>query len=256
MKNHRPIILVGIVVLLLSGMTHAAQEETKQPESERKQHSRNVIYPILIQAPIFGASLDLPSIPGGGEISASTFLKLNAAYMGGISIEREKWFVDFAGAFASVSAKRDVTPDVDVGTDLLYFDTTGGWKFYNDFAVTGGVKRLALDIHATLPNDLTLHTKPGIWDPMIGIDWRRYVSKSWWVRAYFEGGGFGAGTDVDIDAGFVADWQFARHFALDFGYTYFYYKLTIADVTEGPFQRELISKQGLNGPRLGLGITF
>ena len=43
-----------------------------------------VIYPILVQAPIYGATVDVPSIPGGGGGSeggsSSTEWGFNAAY--------------------------------------------------------------------------------------------------------------------------------------------------------------------------------
>jgi hypothetical protein len=46
------------------------------------------------------------------------------------------------------------------------------------------------------------------------------------------------------------------HTELRLGYTAVYYKMTVADVSVGSFQRTLISSQSLHGPEIGLGIVF
>jgi len=65
------------------------------------------VYPILIEAPLFGASVDLPSVPGGGggsgeagEQSGTTDVSLNTLYMAGVSVRAHRWFVDARGQWA------------------------------------------------------------------------------------------------------------------------------------------------------------
>jgi hypothetical protein len=88
-----------------------------------------------------------------------------------------------------------------------------------------------------------------------GIDWRRSPGR-WTFDGNIQGGGFGVGTDVDVSAEFHARWRFVPHVELRAGYSLLYFKLTVADVNIGSFQRTLISRQSLHGPELGPGIAF
>jgi hypothetical protein len=248
-------------MLLIAGVTLLAASEMIFAEEPTYPNSKVVIYPILVQAPIFGATLDLPSLPNGGgggdggAISGSTDSSFEGAFMAGFSVQRPDWFIDTSGLWAGLDAER-TSPRVVVDSDVIYFEAIGGWRFYKNLAITGGLRRIAVDLNGDLGQNFQFHTKPGIWDPLIGIDWRRQLSPSWALYLNGQGGGFGVGSDVDFSAAAKADWQFAKHFLLEVGYTYLYFKVKIADVTVGRFQREVILKESLNGPRFGLGIVF
>ena len=89
------------------------------------------IYPILVKAPIYGASVDLPSVPGsggGGEEGAaqsgSTDLSLNAAYMGGALVEADRWFAEGFGVWTALSATRSA-PGITVKSDAYFFSARG-----------------------------------------------------------------------------------------------------------------------------------
>ena len=119
-------------------------------------------------------------------------------------------------------------------------------------SVTAGFRRASVDLHATL--DLpTLdriiegRTKPGIWDPLIGVDWRRDLG-TWTIDTNIQGGGFGVGADADVSAEAHARWRVAKHLELRAGYSFLFLKLTVADVSIGSFQRTLVAKQSLHGP--------
>lgn len=256
------LIFIVAVIAVFSAAAFAAEEETKETATEKTSHNRVVLYPVLFQVPLYGAEVDLPSVPGGGggggegdAVSQSTDVSWDSAVLAGISIEREKWLFDFEGEYAGLSAERQ-RPLLKVNTKIYYFNITGGWKFYRDFAVTGGVKRLAINIHAELADGREARTKPGVWDPMIGVDWRHFVTKRLQLDAAIEGGGFGVGTDVDVSGGFHADWEFAPHVVLNLGYSFLYFKDTVAKVAIGSFEREFVTKQTMHGPRVGLGISF
>lgn len=258
-------VRIGLFVLftvILGLLTTAVQVQAEESAAtdESKPHSRIVIYPVLWQAPIYGANVELPAVPdvpgGGGEGSSnSTDYSWNSALLAGFTIERDAWFFDFEGEYAGLSADRQ-NPLLKVNADIYYFKAMGGWRFYNDFAVSGGVKRLGINLHATLGNNLEAHAKPGLWDPMIGIDWRRFVSHKIHLNAAFEGGGFGVGTDVDLSSHIDVDWEFLPHVVLNTGYGFLYFKASVAKVAVGPLERELIMKQTLHGPRVGIGIQF
>lgn len=253
-------LIAAVIVAVAATAALAAEEETKETATEKTSHNRTVIYPVLFQVPLYGAEVDLPSIPddGGGEgdsISRSTDYSWDSAVLAGISIEREKWLFDFEGEYAGLSAERQ-SPILKVTTNVYYFNVTGGWKFYQDLAVTGGVKRLAIDVRAELGDGREARTKPGLWDPMIGVDWRHLVTRRLQLNAAFEGGGFGVGTDVDISGSIHADWEFAPHVVLNAGYGFLYFKATVAKVSVGSLEREFITKQTMHGPRVGIGFSF
>jgi hypothetical protein len=66
-----------------------------------------------------------------------------------------------------------------------------------------------------------------------------------------EGGGFGAGADVDLAGSARADLKITRHFGFTAGYSVLYLKLSD---TLG--QRTLEVKQTLHGPVVGVGLYF
>ena len=226
-----------------------------------------IVYPILVQAPIFGASIDLPSLPSGGggdsgeggAQSASTDISLNSAYMAGVAIQTNRWFADARGVWTSLAANRE-TPRVSLGTEARFFNARFGVRLLGGLAVTGGFRRVAVDLDAklTLPllnREISGTTTNVYWDPLIGLDWRGRAGR-WVLDANFQGGGFGVGADTDIAAEVHANWRLIPHTEIRLGYTVLYYKLTVANVSIGAFQRTLISSQSLNGPVIGIGFIF
>jgi hypothetical protein len=226
-----------------------------------------VIYPILVEAPIFGASVDLPSQPGnpgggdeGGEQSGSTDVSLNKLYMLGVNVRAQRWFVDTRGQWADLSASRP-SPRVTVDTKARFFTARGGVTLIDGFSATAGVRRIwgQLDASVTLPNlgDKVLEgsVDKALYDPLVGVNWRHRAGAVV-LEGSFEGGGFGVGTDADVTGEFTLDWRFLRFVSLRLGYGFFYYKITSDPITIGSFQRTLVSSQRLHGPILGLGIVF
>jgi hypothetical protein len=276
MKNPQTIkaSLIGLLTLttLATCGTRARAADAEQQTADKQTETkiRVTIYPLLAKAPIFGASVDLPNLPSapgsggaagseGDDQSGTTDTSLNAAYMGGILIEASRWFAEAFGTWANLSATR-VTPRLSVTSDALFFGARGGVRLAGGLSATGGVRRATIDLDATLNLpilDKTIegHAKPGIWDPLIGIDWRRRMG-SWTIDGNVQGGGFGVGADVDISAELHARWRVVKHVELRAGYSLLYFKLTVADVSIGSFQRTLVVKQSLNGPEFGLGIVF
>src|SRR5207237_361978 len=112
----------------LTGVPAAAQDARKPEPTEI------TIYPVLVVAPIFGATVDLPSLPGrppsenGGEPGAqsgSTDVAINAAYMAGMTVRTDRWFGEFRGQWAALSASRQ-SPRFAVDTDAYFFNAKGG----------------------------------------------------------------------------------------------------------------------------------
>jgi hypothetical protein len=209
-----------------------------------------------------GASVDLPSLPinGGDEVQGTTDVSLNSAYMAGLAIESNRWFAETFGLYAALSASR-ATPFVKVDSNTYFFNGRGGVRLFGGFSATAGFRRVSVNLDATLtrPSDgstLEGHTKPALWDPLIGVDWRGPLGDRWRFAANFQGGGFGVGTDLDLSAEGYATWRVLKHVELRAGYTMVHYKMTIATVNIGPIQRTVVSKQTLHGPEIGIGIPF
>lgn len=209
------------------------------------------IYPILAMAPVFGANVrvpDTPSTPGGG--SGSTNSSFNGAALFGFNVQKGHWYFDGDGMWAGMSASKS-NPHLKVDVNAVYGHGQVGYKFYKDFYFTGGFRRMGLRYDINLGDFPTFHRTPGIWDPLVGILWNRQLSKKWNTKVNVEGGGFGVGADVDFSATATADWQFAKHFGLEFGYG-----LIKFDVSDTVLSKTLTVNQTLNGPIFGFGIYF
>jgi len=256
---------IALCAATLVAATAAAQD----PSSQRKPAPFEVtIYPILVEAPIFGASISLPELPsrpddGGSdessEQSGSTGIALNAAYMAGVRLGADRWFGELRGTWAALSASR-ATPRVAFDSDTTFVVGRGGVRVLPDLWATGGFRRVGVTLDATLTVLRTDRvsqgtTERGRWDPLVGVEWRHRTNKLIF-DAQFEGGGFGVGTDADVSGGAHVGVRLIPHTELRLGYTALYYKLTVADVSVGSFQRTMISSQSLHGPEIGLGIVF
>jgi hypothetical protein len=271
-KTFATVLLALCLVAMHNTPARAADgDDGQQPQtSGTKRPIKVTIYPVMIQAPILGASIDLPSLPSlpgggggtgeGGEQTASTDRGLNGAYMLGASVEADRWFVEFTGAWASLSARRS-SPRLDVDSSARYSNMRGGIRLFDGVSATVGFRHIGVDLDATLDLPIIGKTLEGkasssLWDPMLGVDWRSDFGTRWSVDADFQGGGFGVGADVDLSGDVNANWHVAKHFDVRLGMTVFHYKYTIANVNIGSFQRTLISTQTLYGPTFGFGVVF
>jgi len=222
-------------------------------EQEKKAYGWDIaIYPVLAWAPVFGVGVTLPPVasnPIAPPPSASVSSSLNGAYFGGARIEKHKWSADLLFMWAALSAKRE-SPFAKVDLDVVYGHIIGGREVLPGFYVEGGARRVALDINATVDTD-SASRSPGFWDPLIGVTYRRQLGGKWRVLLHGDGGGFGAGSDVDISATGRAEWQFARHFAIAMGYggLHLSESSTVGGMT-------LKISPTLHGPILGFGIFF
>lgn len=251
------VLLMTAAAIVGSTVRAEAQDQTSTKPVEV------AIYPLLVQAPVFGATIKLPSIPGGGgeggEQSGSTDFSLNSAYMAGLTISGRQWFAEARGTWADLSASYSA-PRLQVESKATLFNARGGVRLADGLFVTGGFRRvgLTLDTQLALPAlgvSIQGTTKPTLWDPLIGVDWRHRMGR-WIINGNFQGGGFGVGTDVDLSGEVNANWRGIPHTEIRFGFSTIYYKLTVDDVNIGAFHRTLVSSQTLYGPIVGFGFYF
>jgi hypothetical protein len=213
------------------------------------------VYPVLGWVPL-GIDINVNVPPteggggndgGGGDILEGRF---DGAYLGGVSIEKDRLRFDADFVWAAVGGDRPERPHLVVDVDLIYGRGMAGFKVAPELFVMGGVRRVALDYEITLGDLPTFTRKPGIWDPLIGLGWHRVGEKLEW-HGTIEGGGFGAGADVDFATGLRLDWKPIPHFGITGGYYFLYLK-----GTDTVARREFTYKQTLHGPTLGIGFYF
>ncbi len=217
------------------------------------------IYPVFAWAPVFGISTrELPSSPGGGGGGGGNVLppsdtssSLNGAAFAGFRVEKSKWSTDGTVLWAGLSGERNSNPFARISVNAIYGQLMAGREIVPDLFLEGGFRRIALSVSLELGDFPTIKGKPGVWDPLVGLTYRRQLTKKWKVLAHADGGGFGVGSDVDIAAAARAEWQFARHFGIAMGYGVLH-----LGITSTVAQRSLEIKQTLHGPIFGFGIYF
>jgi hypothetical protein len=237
---------VAPVQLTSDGEALSPPPQTAGTPAEKPYGWHIAIYPALAWAPIFGTSVTLPGQPSP---SGSTSSSLNGLFAAGARFEKGKWSADTMFMWAALSAQRQ-NPLVDVNLDLVLGDAMGGRTILPNLYVEGGVRSLALDIHATVGSS-SASRSPRYWDPLIGLTYRRELGRKWRILVHGDGGGFGVGSDVDISATARAEWQFARHFGIAMGYGGMH--LSDSNTVDG---KTLKISPTLHGPTFGFGIFF
>ena len=247
---------IGRLVLftVLCGITLArpvAAQNVSGPSADTDW--KITVYPLLVWVPL-GLSIDVnvPPIEGGGSGASGEILdgRFDGAFFGGVAATNGPWRIDGYGLWAAFGGDRPERPFLTVDLDLVYGSAKVGRRVAPDFYITGGVRRLSLGYDITLADLPTFSRKPGVWDPIVGIGWHRVRPKVEW-HATFDGGGFGAGADVDLGASLSVDWKPIPHFGLTAGYNLLYLKLT-----DSVANRDLTVKLTAHGPTVGFGLYF
>jgi len=245
--------VVAPLYLATDGEAPSPPPQTAGPPAEKPYGWHIAIYPVLAWAPVFGASVTLPSLPSQPIAtpgpSGSTSASFNGAYFGGARIEKGKWSADVLFMWAALSAQHK-SPLVDVKLDFVFGNAMAGREMLPNLYVEGGVRRLALDLHATVESSGASRS-PGYWDPLIGLTYRRQLGRKWRILIHGDGGGFGVGSDVDVTATGRAEWQFARHFGIAMGYGSMHF--SASNTVNG---RTLTIRPTLHGPIFGFGVFF
>lgn len=219
------------------------------------------IYPIFGWLPFFSSNFTVPPLPGGGggqSLGGSTNVKISGAAVFAADVLYKKFLFEGEGMFANVSGNR-TTPHATVSTHFDYGDIFLGWNVWKGIYPTIGVRRIALDVSAMVLDSPTFTRKPGVWDPLIGVEYRKQLKHKLNVQGRFDIGGFGVGSSVDLDAQFRLEWRFVKHFGTLIGYQVLYDKLT------GTVNQQILNQtitypwkyaQTFHGPILGFGIYF
>ena len=240
--------------LILSGLLLLPSGVQAQGAGSGPRDWRVAIYPILVWVPLgIGIDVDLPPVDGGGGGTSSSIVdgRFDGAFFGGVTANNGVWRIDAEIMWAAVGGDRLELPSLTVDADIIYGRGSVGRAIYKDLYVTGGVRRLALDYDIRLGNLPNFHRKPGVWDPLVGVAWHRYIGDSLELHGVFDGGGFGVGADVDLGGTFRVDWKPTTHFGLTAGYNVLYFKVT--NTVAG---QTFAVQQSMHGPVVGVGLYF
>jgi hypothetical protein len=245
---------------------HVASPGAPAPAPADPEALQVIVYPIFGFAPLFsgGASyptIDFPNLPGlggggsgsgvnNGIASGNTSTSLNGAAFAGFRLEKSKWVVQAAFEYAGLGATRS-SPLLDIGMDFTYGQLLVGRKVLPNFFVEGGFRRIGAKLDVNLLTLPTLTAKPTLWDPLIGVTYRKPLGRKWIVNAHMDGGGFGVGADQDISGLLSAECRFKRHFGFTFGAEALH--LAISPQVRN---RTLDLSTNLWGPVFGFGIYF
>ena len=243
------IVFLALCLVVVSQMAGA---QTVAPGSSAEEDWQITAYPVLAWIPLdIGIDVDIPpsdgNAGGSGDILDSY---LDGALFGGVVATNGVWRIEGYGLWFSFGGDRVELPFLKVDMDLTYGSAKAGRRIARDLYVSGGVRRLALGYDITLGDLPRFSRKPGIWDPIVGIGWHRVRPKFEW-HAAFDGGGFGAGADVDLGASFSVDWKPIPHFGLTAGYNLLYLK-----ISDSVASRDITMKLTAHGPTVGIGLYF
>ena len=245
-------IRIVFLAVCLAVVSQMADAQTVAPGSSAEQDWHVTVYPVLAWVPLdIAIDVDVPPIDGGGGGSGQILdSRFDGAFFAGVAASNGVWRIEGYGLWAGFGGDRPERPFLEVDLDLIYGSAKLGRRIAPDLYATGGVRRLALDYDITLGDLPRLSRKPGVWDPIVGIGWHRVRPKVEW-HAAFDGGGFGAGADVDLGASFSVDWKPIPHFALTAGYNLLYLK-----ISDSVASRDVTMKLTVHGPTVGFGLYF
>jgi hypothetical protein len=246
--------LLGAFLLIATSDSALAQSASSGSTGPQDGDWRFSVYPVLAWIP-YNVSIDvnLPPVEGGGGGGGGSTINshFDGAFLAGFSATNGVWRTDVDGLWAAVGGDRvPESPNLSVDVDVIYGHGVVGRRIAPDFFVTGGIRRIALKYDVVFGARAPFERKPGVWDPLVGIAWHRERKHLDW-HGVFEGGGFGAGSDVDLSATFRVDWKPTTHFGITGGYSLLYFK-----VSQDLASQKFVAKQTLSGPIVGIGFYF
>ena len=220
------------------------------------------IAPIYLWVPISINSVTLPEFPnlpappgGGDRPSGDTGASLNGAAMAAFRVEKNWWMARGNIVWAGLSGERE-TPNVKITGNLILGEVFTGVEVVKHLYLEGGVRRLAVDVSAQVLDYPEVSRKPGVWDPQVGMTYRVPMGEHWLLTMHGDGGGFGVGSEIDVNASVTLDWRMARHFGLTLGYGLLYFRLEDEWVDNARFEKTLELGTTLHGPIIGFKLLF
>ena len=254
-------LLVAIVLLASAAVVNAADEK---PDDKW----RFTLTPYL-WLPSMSASMKLesPRNPQSGtvDVSASTLLEnLNFAAMLSFQGQKGRWsfLTDFMYVSLSADGEKAHFPGVAAQADVKlksFVSTVAGaytvfQNGYLNFDLLAGVRYAVIDASASIdiigPQGIgsqDFSKTDRFIDPIIGFKGNFELGKKWYLPYYFDIGGFGADSDLTLQAFGGIGYRFSDTSSMRLGYRYLYY-----DFSNTKILRDL----SMYGPALGFSFIF
>jgi len=246
--KHLATMAVAAAILMNAGFASAQSPPTSGIDDT--DGWKTIVYPIHAWLPVFGADVRLPPGEGGISESAETSGNFNGAALAGFRVERARLSIEGEFLWAGMSGSVEA-PRFEITLDTIAFKVLGGFKIAPALYADGGVRRVALNVTASILNFEPVTWKPGIWEPVVGLTFRPQLSKT--VRIFTQAQ-LGFSGDDSSRSGAVnarVEWQPIRHLTFGGGWGWSYLRVD-GTIVRGPVHLS----QTLNGPIITLGIPF
>ena len=191
------------------------------------------------------AAAEGPIVPGGSVSST-----LNGAAFAGVLVENRWVQVEANFLWAGLSAEEE-RPNLSVKVGTVVGAARLGVRLVPDLFVTGGVRRLGLNLRATALVFEEVQWKPAIWEALIGASYTPRLSERWRLLVRADYGGVGSDNHSTYTANANVEWQPLSHLAVNVGYG-----LLAIKVDGTVLQKPIHLDQTLHGPIVGIGIPF
>ncbi len=250
----RRLLTIGAAAGLVSCAALAAAQtpvtEVVRTES-RAAAWDTVVYPLDWWVPYLGANMQVPGEPGTGEPPrVETSGGLNQAFAAGFRLERWRVSVQANALWAGLSGSAE-TPHAELNVDASYGQLLGGFEILRAIYIDGGVRRLALDMRATVFSSPEFTWKPEFWEPVAGVTLRPTLGRSTRLMIHADVGGLGDDNHRSVALKALIEWKPIAHFSLGGGWGVLYLR------ADGQVRTQPVHlQQTLNGPTLTLGIPF
>ncbi len=251
MRCLRIAALSAAALFTASGIAQA--QTPKESPQLANEGWRTEIYPLFGWLPMFKAKAILPDQPGSGGdpiVSPETSGTFEGAAAAGFRLERHRFSVQAQLLWAGMSGSV-TTPSFDLTADTIYGQVTGGVQIVPALYIDGGVRRIAVDMTATLLAYEPVKWKPGVWESVLGATYRPAFGKHVRLLSHVDVGGLEDSEHRTAAVTAIVEWKPVSHFAIGGGWSFLHLR------KDGTILSKPVSfQQTLNGPMLTLGIPF
>lgn len=257
MRSRLSIRLLCLPSLALGVLLMAQAAAAQSQPADNGSRWRTIVYPVRLWAPVFGADVRLPEVPGDPESgteptvpTADVSSNFNGAAAAGFRIERRRLSVDGSFLWAGMSGSV-TTPNARLDVDTIAGRLLGGVRVLPGLFIDGGVRRLALKMTASVLAFPTESWKPGIWEPVVGITYRPQFGNTLRILAQGNAGGLGQSDHRTYELTATLEWIPFAHFTMGGGYGLLRVR------ADGTLRNKPVHlRQTLQGPIVTLGIPF
>jgi hypothetical protein len=146
---------------------------------------------------------------------------LQFGVMGRTRLTYKKWFVGLDGTYMGLGAANDA---VDAGVDQVIVESSVGYKVAPFLEVLGGARynSLGIDLKFRGPQSVQVNEKKTWWDPFLGGRVIIPLGEKISVSARLDIGGFGAGSDVAVNAEPLFNMKIGKRGTLHAGWKFYY----------------------------------